>query len=113
MRIKVRTGTALATVMLTAACASPAGGAARTGWSAPALIDAPQGNLAAVSCPEPGSCVAVDNLGNALIYDGTSWTVPARQTRAPSPRSPARAATVSAAIPTGGRAPSSRCGPAG
>lgn len=43
-------------------------------WQAPQLIDPLTGNVSAVSCPSPSFCLAVDGLGNALTYDGGSWT---------------------------------------
>ena len=34
--------------------------------------------LSSVSCPSPSFCAAVDYEGNALTYDGTSWSVPSQ-----------------------------------
>ena len=45
-------------------------------WGSAALVDPLRGEPASVSCPTSGSCVAVDGHGNALTYDGTSWSTP-------------------------------------
>jgi RHS repeat-associated protein len=42
-------------------------------WQTPSDIDSTN-NIHAVSCPTTTFCVAVDNLGNALTYNGTTWT---------------------------------------
>ncbi|MCW2540591.1 MAG: hypothetical protein JWN95_2316 [Frankiales bacterium] len=45
-------------------------------WSSPQQIDPPTagGGLTDISCPVAGFCVAVDAVGRALSYDGTSWS---------------------------------------
>jgi eukaryotic-like serine/threonine-protein kinase len=44
-------------------------------WSPPSPID-PGRVLDSVSCASPQFCVAVDDLGNALTFKGTSWSSP-------------------------------------
>lgn len=39
-----------------------------------------QGWLSSVSCSSPRYCLALDTYGNAMSYDGTSWSPPARMT---------------------------------
>lgn len=46
-------------------------------WSSPVSAD-PGNVLESVSCPSKVFCAAVDDLGNALTYDGASWAAPAR-----------------------------------
>ena len=41
-------------------------------WGAPATIDSTNG-LESVSCMS-AYCIAVDNVGNALLYNGSTWT---------------------------------------
>ena len=53
-----------------AAAATPVGG----GWSAPTNID--YTSFYSVSCPSPSFCMAVDDSGNALIWNGSSWSNP-------------------------------------
>src|SRR5215467_8212787 len=45
--------------------------------AAPAGIDVPAGGLDDISCASSSFCIAVDSFGNALTYDGTSWSGPA------------------------------------
>ncbi len=49
-------------------------------WGGPVRIDQSAdgfGNvLTSVSCPSAGFCVAVDNAGNAVTYNGSSWSSP-------------------------------------
>ena len=54
---------------------SPLRAEAAAGWGAPSLIDstAPE-TIDTVSCPSSGFCMAVDGVGNALRYNGTSWS---------------------------------------
>ena len=50
---------------------------AQPSWSIPASIDPGNaGNPLPVSCPTVHFCVAVDLNGNALTYNGTSWSAP-------------------------------------
>jgi hypothetical protein len=46
-------------------------------WSSPVSAD-PGNVLESVSCPSKVFCAAVDDLGNALTYNGASWAAPAR-----------------------------------
>lgn len=80
---------------LIAGCGSPAGrrpphtppaphGPSRSlAWSAPQTIDPPgpgsfvgsgSGVLTSVSCVSPTFCAAVDNTGNAVTWNGSSWS---------------------------------------
>jgi len=43
-------------------------------WSSPALID--ESVLNSVSCVSSTFCMAVDDFGRALIYNGTAWSSP-------------------------------------
>jgi hypothetical protein len=45
-------------------------------WSA-APISIDTAPLASVSCPSSSFCVAVDYSGNALTFNGSSWSAPA------------------------------------
>ena len=45
-------------------------------WSAPANIVPDVGRLVALSCPSASFCVAVNDSGKALTFDGTSWSAP-------------------------------------
>jgi hypothetical protein len=46
-------------------------------WSSPVSAD-PGNVLEYVSCPSKVFCAAVDDLGNALTYNGASWAAPAQ-----------------------------------
>ena len=48
-----------------------------TQWGAPVLIDARPGNVTGVGCGSATFCVAVDDGGSAMTWDGTSWSAPA------------------------------------
>ena len=43
-------------------------------WSAPLSIDPNGGPLTSVSCPSSSFCMAVDGGGNALSWNGSSWS---------------------------------------
>ena len=45
-------------------------------WSSPLSIDSSGGSLLSVSCPSASFCVAVDYPGNALTWNGNSWSSP-------------------------------------
>ena len=50
-------------------------------WSATATVDPldpREYSMRSVSCPTSTFCAAVDDDGNALTYDGTTWTTPTR-----------------------------------
>src|ERR1700723_2122912 len=55
--------------------ATPDVAAAQTGWSAPQNVDG-SNVLVSVSCASPSFCVAGDNAGDVLTYDGSSWSAP-------------------------------------
>ncbi len=58
--------------------ASPAAAQGLT-WSAPTTIDTPSTtpkDLTSVSCPSASLCAAVDQNGNVLTFNGTSWSAP-------------------------------------
>lgn len=40
------------------------------------MVDPGSGGLSSVSCPSASFCVAVDDMGNALTYNGHSWSAP-------------------------------------
>jgi hypothetical protein len=48
----------------------------RSKWSAPMTVD-DRAPLTGVSCTSSSFCVAVDDAGYVLSYDGRSWSVPA------------------------------------
>ena len=51
---------------------------AQTGWSTPAPVDKTTPDaFEQLSCPTTTFCVAVDNAGSAVIFDGHSWSSPA------------------------------------
>jgi hypothetical protein len=60
---------------LVLACLSARGATANALWSSPSQVDA-QSSLNSVSCPTTRFCAAVDDAGNALTYNGTSWSSP-------------------------------------
>ncbi len=45
-------------------------------WSSPTIIDEGPTEFASVSCVSSIFCAAVDDLGNVLIYNGSSWSAP-------------------------------------
>ena len=45
-------------------------------WSTPTHFDAISGGPRSVSCPSTSFCVAVDQSGAVLTYDGSSWSKP-------------------------------------
>ena len=44
-------------------------------WSSPKTIDAGDA-LSSVTCPSTSFCAAVDDEGNSLTYNGSSWSAP-------------------------------------
>jgi hypothetical protein len=48
--------------------------AAELSWTDPAVIDPPAGGPERVSCPSVDFCVAIDDFGNALTFDGQDWS---------------------------------------
>src|SRR5690242_14246237 len=69
-------GSGLAIAFL--AATPPLRGAAAAGWGPPTHIDSTSPiALNSVSCPSSSFCVAVDLRGDAVTYNGTSWTPPA------------------------------------
>jgi hypothetical protein len=46
-------------------------------WSIPVSVD-PGKTLESVSCPSKAFCAAVDDVGNAVTYDGAHWAAPAQ-----------------------------------
>ena len=53
----------------------PSPALASNGWSAPAPVD-PVFSARSVSCPSATFCAAVDYSGNAVIFNGSSWSAP-------------------------------------
>ncbi len=56
---------------------SPAGGGSEIAgldWSKPQSVDSE--GLVAISCPATDYCIATDQAGNSLTYDGTGWSKP-------------------------------------
>jgi len=45
-------------------------------WGPAALVDPSRGAPADISCPTATWCLAVDRSGQALTYDGTTWSAP-------------------------------------
>ncbi|WP_249012447.1 hypothetical protein [Conexibacter sp. DBS9H8] len=48
---------------------------AASGWSTPSSVDGTN-LISSVSCPSPSFCIAVDGQGNALSFNGNSWSAP-------------------------------------
>ncbi len=48
------------------------------GWSQGTLIDPPRGHPNSISCPTESFCVAVDEGGYVLTYNGSSWSQPVK-----------------------------------
>ena len=65
---------ALSSLVFGAASASAS--AAAQPKSAPARVEAPRGNLTAVSCPSTAFCAVTDNVGNLVTGDGQHWSAP-------------------------------------
>jgi hypothetical protein len=64
----------VASAALVATAATPGVAAAsQTDWSAPLNVDA-SNELTSVSCASPEVCMAVDETGNVLTYNGSSWS---------------------------------------
>jgi hypothetical protein len=55
--------------------AAPPASAAGPVWGSPVAID-PGNQLTSVSCPSGSFCVAVDNQGHAVTFNGSSWSKP-------------------------------------
>ncbi len=53
----------------------PSPALASNGWSAPAAVD-PAFSATSLSCPWATFCAAVDYGGNAVIFNGSSWSAP-------------------------------------
>ncbi len=64
------TGVIVALVM------APSTALASNGWSTPTAVDR-GGRPDSVSCASASFCVAVDQAGRALTFNGSSWTAPA------------------------------------
>jgi hypothetical protein len=64
-----------ATVMIVAAVTPNVAAAAQTDWSAPVNVD-PSTQISSVSCPSSLFCVAVDDEGDEVTYNGSSWSSP-------------------------------------
>ncbi len=47
------------------------------GWSAPTQIDPVDGRPTSISCVSSSFCIGVDDAGNALNWNGTSWSISA------------------------------------
>ncbi len=55
---------------------SPTPAASSASWSSPVSIDPTGNGITSVSCPVATFCMAVDNDGNALTYNGSGWSPP-------------------------------------
>src|ERR1700683_2014947 len=62
-------------VVIGTAATSTVAAAAQTDWSAPLYVD-PTHALHGVSCANPLSCVAVDNDGDEVAYNGSTFSSP-------------------------------------
>jgi hypothetical protein len=51
-------------------------GATEGDWSAAATVNDPDGKLLSVSCGSASFCVAADNHGYVMTWNGTSWSAP-------------------------------------
>jgi hypothetical protein len=45
-------------------------------WSTGSLAEAPQSGPTSVSCPVANFCMAIDEFGNVVTYNGTTWSAP-------------------------------------
>ena len=45
-------------------------------WGSPTSVDPNGGGFNSVSCPSSSFCVAVDEAGNMVTFNGTSWSAP-------------------------------------
>ncbi len=58
-----------------AATASPRTAASNSSWLPPSQVTA-TGRLASISCPTATHCLAVDEIGNVMSWNGTAWSAP-------------------------------------
>ena len=72
-RLCAATSMLLLVTGLSVIVSSPASASSPWNWS---TIDSGDGGLTAVSCVSGPFCMAVDESGYALSYNGTSWTLP-------------------------------------
>lgn len=75
IRVSLATLFVSTTVLIFAAATPNVAAAAQTDWSAPLSIDSST-TLASVSCASSLFCVASDNRGRVLTYNGSSWSAP-------------------------------------
>jgi len=81
VRAAVAATLGVATLLLSACGGSPTSGSAAGTWS-PAVHPEPAGQPAgysginSVSCPTPSFCAAVDVGGNAILWNGSTWSKP-------------------------------------
>ena len=55
---------------------APAALASNVGWSAPVFVDGSPAGLGSISCASASFCVAFDLRGNAVTWNGSSWSAP-------------------------------------
>jgi hypothetical protein len=91
------------TVMIFAAATPDVAAASQTDWSAPQNVDAPN-LLTSVSCASSQFCAAGDNGGNALTYNGSSWSAPNQITEGGSLYLSCPSSTFCVAVGSGGGA---------
>jgi hypothetical protein len=72
----------LGVTLLAVGLAAPGAAAAPTplSWGTPAIIDKLQGGLTDVSCTGYARCAGVDDSGQVVMFDGTSWSAPTQLT---------------------------------
>lgn len=75
VRITLVTVFVASTAMVLAAVTPGVAAASETDWSAPMNVDGSNA-VVAVSCASSLFCAAVDLDGNALTYNGSSWSAP-------------------------------------
>jgi hypothetical protein len=89
------------TVMIFASATPDVAAASQTNWSAPQNVDA-SNLLTSVSCSSSQFCAAGDNGGNALIYNGSSWSAPDQITEGGSLYMSCPSSTFCVAVGSGG-----------
>src|ERR1039458_8291722 len=73
LRALIVTAFVAATALTVTAATPKVAGASQTDWSVPQNVDG-SNLLTSVSCASPLFCAAIDDSGNALTYNGSSWS---------------------------------------
>jgi hypothetical protein len=75
LRLSLVTIFVAAAVLIVTAATPEIAAASQTDWSAPLTVDFHH-EITSVSCAIPSFCVAGDNVGSVMTYNGSSWSEP-------------------------------------